>query len=188
MALKDILQSIHRESQKEIHAVKTEYAEKQAALEKQWKQKIQEKQDTLLSRAQKQAEDKLQQAKFYVVSQKNTEILKKKQEVIHRAYEEAVKQLAKLTPSEYTNLMKLLVENLPDTKGEIIAVDDTKKKALLKKAITNKKYTVAKETIEGSGGFVFRSAKIDIDNRFEALVENQKEATQTEVADVLFKK
>jgi len=186
MALNDILQSIKEQAQKEIDAVKKQAENERSTISKEWGEKIDAKKKLLTEDTRQRALNKLQQARFVIHSRKQAKILEAKQQLIEKVYQTALKNLKKIDDSKYESLMEKSAAKLPDVSGKIFLTESDERAKIVKKVIKNKKYTIEKETVKGSGGFVFSSKDIDIDNTFEAMVDSLRKSTQTEVSKILF--
>ncbi len=187
MAIEDIKKTILAEAKRQIEQIEKEDQLKIQGAQSEWQKKVTAKKTEIIALAQRKAEQKIQQASFQFKIQSQTEVLKKKQKILDKVYQKVEEKLKELDETAYIELMKKLIEQLPDTEGKLVSSPE--KQDLLKKALrkTNKKYGVAAETITGAGGFIFHSKEIDIDNTFAALVSQAKEQTLLDVTKILFK-
>lgn len=187
MALSDIIESIQKETQEKIDKLKKAAEENKRRLIQEWEEKIRNERDALLKKAKKNAEKKIQQAHFLLHSQEQSRILKKKREVIEEIIEEAKKRLADIDQARYRQLMERLVAKLPNISGELISTADAEKRNVLKQIIENHpQYRLSEETIPASGGFIFRSDYLEIDNTFESLLNAVSDEITLHVAKILF--
>lgn len=186
MALKDIKKSIEEEALAQIKEIEAEGQKKVDAVNELWSRKIEERKNEVLASAQKKAEQKLQQTDFKLQAQSQTAILNQKQKILDQVYKQALTKLNQLDEGSYVNLLSKLISELPDIEGELISAEG--KDAELKKALkkSGRKITVSKDTVKASGGFVFKSDKMEIDQTFPALTRNAKEISIIEVANKLF--
>ena len=188
MSLKDIINTIDREAQEKISEIKKDAEEKKRLLVSQWEEKISRAKEEILKTAEKKSHDRILQAQFKIQSQKQREILKKKQEIINSAFAAAEKKLSQMDERAYEDFMKKLLSAIPETAGEIIAAKNLPQQKLLKNALekSKKRFTLTEKTADISGGFIFFSKEIEIDNSFKNLVENQKESALPMVASLVF--
>lgn len=186
MALEDIKKTIIFEAEAEAKKIEAEGEIKAAEINNDWKKKIDEKKLEIIASAKRKAGQKIQQTQFKLQSKGQAEILGRKQEIIERAYKNALKKMADFKDDEYVKLMEKLINNLPEIEGDLFSVKE--KENLLKKALKNsgKKYGIGKKSVSGVGGFVFNSSQMEINNTFSALINNSKEQTILEVAGLLF--
>ncbi|MAF13405.1 MAG: hypothetical protein CMI53_00725 [Parcubacteria group bacterium] len=186
MALDDIKKAILAEADTVVEKAKTEGNQKIAKVQADWSKKIDNKKQTILASAQRKANQKVQQTQFKIQAQVQTEVLNQKQILIDKVYQLALQKLNNLDNDKYVELMEKLINKLPADEGELISVKD--KESLLAKAShkSNKKFTVSKETVSGSGGFIFRSKDLEINDTFATLVNNSKDETILSVSNLLF--
>ena len=186
MALDDIKKEILAEAEKEAKKIGQEGEDRINTVRDEWARKVEVKKQEIIATAQRKTDQKIQQSQFKVQSQSQTEILNQKQTVIDKVYKLALQKLTEIDDDKYIDLMKKLINQLPDGEGELTSVKD--KDNLLKKALrkSGKKYDLARDAINGSGGFIFRSKKVEIDNTFATLVNNAKEQTILEISGLLF--
>lgn len=186
MGLDDIKKSILDEAKQQAEKIEKENQQQIAELQKKLQQKLEDKKSGLISIGQRKADQKLQQTNFKLEAKLKTKVMTEKQSLIYKAYDKVLEKLTEMDDESYIELMVKLIEQLPDIKGELISVQE--KENLLKKALrkSKRKYNIAKEEINGKGGFKFVSGTIDIDNTFSALINNTKEQTSLEVSQVLF--
>jgi len=196
MALDDIKKAILAEAEKEVKKIEAGGEKKVAVVRDEWSKKIEIRKQEIIASGQRKANQKVQQTQFKVQAQAQTEILNQKQRIIDQVYKLALQKLGELDDDKYTELLAGLINQLPESKGELISV--TGKESQLKKALrkSGKKYDIAKETVAGNGlpaealakagGFIFKSKEVEIDNTFTTLVKNAKEETILEVSNLLF--
>ncbi len=186
MALNDIKQSITQQAQQRADEIISQARSEANTLKQEWDKKHAEKQVKLLTAAQKKAQQKIQQASFSLQAQAQTLVLNKKQKALESVYVKALEELSKLDDVALVELFTSLLDKLPAVEGEIKATEahqSAVKKALKK---SDAKATVSKEVIKAKGGFVFISDSVEIDNTFETLINNIKEAITLDVANLLF--
>lgn len=186
MSLEDIKKSIQDEAQVQVKEVETQGQKRIDEVNSLWSKKIDDRKSEIIASAKRKTNQKVQQSEFKLQSQIQTEILNKKQSIIDQVYKTAVKKLSELDDAKYVELIEKLIDSLSDEGGKIISVKG--KEDLLKKALkkAKKDFEVSKDTINGSGGFVYQSENIEVDYTFETLVHDAKEATILDVTTKLF--
>jgi len=186
MSLDDIKKSILAEAKTEAKKIEAEGDAKIAELKKSWQTKTEEKKQEIIASAQRKTNQKIQQTQFKLQSQTQSEILQQKQRIIDKVYKTALQKLADFEGEKYVSLMEKLIADLPASQGELSSTKE--KESLLKKALKNtgQKYEIAKDTITGTGGFIFQSDRIEINDTFSALIHNSKEQTILRVTNLLF--
>lgn len=186
MPLADINKAIVKQAQKEIMAIKAEGEKRLEEIKAKWAKKITDRQAEIVDEAKRKANQKIQQMQFKLQSQFQLEVLKAKNDIINQAYEKAQKKLIGLSEKDYEELMLKLINQINLSEGELISVVGKEKS--LKKALekSGKKFKISDKTIEGDGGFIFQSNKLEINNTFSNLIANSKEQTILEVTKILF--
>jgi len=186
MALEDIKKAILDEANKSVSAHQILGREKISEIKKEWDEKKAEKINKLIESAKRKMEKRIQQSQFVIQIEKQSEILKKKQEIISKVYKIALEKLSKLSDSEYVKMMEKLINDLPDSPGFLVSAEN--KNSLLKKALENsrKKHQISKDSIKSLGGFIYQTEKIEINQSFEVLIENDKQKSFTKIIKKIF--
>jgi len=186
MAIEDIKQAIAEQAQKEIVEIETAGQQKIDEIKSGWNKKIEARKEEIIGITKLKAEQKIQQTSFKIKSKNQAEILDKKHQLINQVYKKVEDKLNELSPTDYIELMKKIINRLPETDGKLISAKG--KQGLLKKALgkSDREYKLATETVNKSGGFIFHSGDIDIDNTFPILINDSREQTILEVCDILF--
>ncbi|MBR5129346.1 MAG: V-type ATP synthase subunit E [Firmicutes bacterium] len=119
-------------------------------------------------------------------------ILQKKQELIDDCFKKAVDALASMEEAEYVDFLVNLGKQSGETSGQLI-FNTRDKEAVgekvcqkLNEAVKDAKFSLADETRNIKGGFVMQVGKVYINNSVEALVAENKDAMNSEVAAMLF--
>lgn len=186
MAIDDIKKAILDEAQKIADEHREEGRKKAKEIEKAWEQKINARKQEVTASAGRKIEQRIQQAKFQIQTESQSKILEKKREIIDQAYSSALKKLSTLSDAQYLKLMEKLIKELPESGGQLFSVES--KKNLLKKALENsgKKHQLAKEIIDGEGGFIFRTDKLEINQSFKIIIKNLEETSLLAVTNKIF--
>ena len=195
MVLQDIISKIRSEAKLEVERIKKEGKKKVKEIKEENAKKVKAEKERLINQAKQEAENMISQARYKAYAQAKSLILRKKQEIIDQVYNQALDYLAKLDDNAYVNLITHFIKQLPDIRdlpagksGIIIPVkgkEDLTKKALVQ---SGRKYALASKSIEGIGGFIFQSAKFEIDNTFTTLIKLIRDKTEIEVSKILFGK
>lgn len=186
MGLNEIKQTISAEAKQEAEKIEREGKAKAQVVMVEWNKKIEEEKNNLISSAQRKTDQKVQQRHFSLQADVRTEVLSRKQKIIEQVYDKTLGTLKELNDQDYAQLMEKLISQLPDMEAELFSVEG--KESLLKKGLntSKRKFKVAQENVKGQGGFVMKSDKVEIDNRFSALLDIAKEKTIMEVSTILF--
>lgn len=185
MALDQLLKSIASEAEEEIKKIKEEGQMKIAVLKEEYRHKEKLYREKILAEEKKEAEQKVEQARFKAENEKKSRILSEKQQVLSAVFSESAACLANLPENIQIKLLQRLINSLPREKeGKIIATKATH--AWLKKILAGGHFPLAAENIPGQAGFIFSCPKLEIDNRYETLINQSRDELETEVAKILF--
>lgn len=119
-------------------------------------------------------------------------ILQKKQELIDECFQKAVEQLAAMEEDAYVEFLVSLGKATGETEGQLIFNNKDKEVVgekvcqKLNEAKEGAKFVLADETRNIKGGFIMQVGKVYINNTVEALVAENKDAMNSEVAAMLF--
>lgn len=186
MALDNIKNAILEEAKKIADEQKKEGDEKIEIIKKKWQEKIEEKKKNIITDTNRKTNQKIQQAQFKTQSETQFLILDQKKKIIEKVFDLALEKLSNFDETKIENLLIKLISQLPSDGGKLIPVsgwENRLKKALLK---SGRKYEISSKVTKGLGGFIFESESIEINQTFEALVENEKEKTMLAVSKVVF--
>ena len=119
-------------------------------------------------------------------------VLHKKQELIEVCFNKAVDALASMEEDAYVDFMVSLGKATGESKGQLIF--NTKDRETvgdkvcqkLNADLENANFVLADETRNIKGGFILQVGKVYINNTVEALVAENKDAMNSEVAAMLF--
>lgn len=185
MALEDIKKTIAEEAQHEVDRVMADAQKQVDEINADFARKLDVRKQQIVDTATKRAGQKVQQTSFKLQAQSQQQVLEQKQRVLDQVFKAALTQLSELSDTEYVKLMEQLVAALPSD-GELISAKN--KEALLKKALkaSNHKLTVAKETANANGGFIFKSDDIEVDQTFGTLINQAKDQALVDISAKLF--
>lgn len=162
-------------------------------------------QNILLAKAAKNQEI-VRTKKTELIQKTKQECLHKKQELISKVFDEVKEKMKAMSDEELFNLVVNMIKKENLTGAEVIKVSmsdysrylklfSSKKDAgaitvldKLNESLNNKKYNLqlSKETLNIDGGFVIIGESFDIDNSFQAIVNQFKEKYEADVAKILF--
>ncbi len=186
MALTDILDKIEKELNLKLEELEADFERKKAALEKSFD----EKKNQLDAKYKKSVEEKsnsiVEKAKNLSIRESQNSLVLEKRRMIEECMNDAV--LALSNSKDYEKYLVTLLEKIPYEEGEVISAKG--KEAQMEKALKSakKEFTLKKESASISGGFIFRSKKIEIDNSFETLIKKQlKDDLEIKLNKLLFK-
>ncbi len=117
------------------------------------------------------------------------DILATKRKIIDSIFEKALDAL--VNRKDYPGMIKWLLKEISESnEGEVIIGE---KEARINKEFIDKfntefktRFTLLEERRPVKGGFILRMGKIEIDNSFETLIEEQREQLEIELGKMLF--
>ncbi len=161
-------------------------------------QKAKDAGDRAAANAETEAEERWKRIKSVYDLEHKKDVLAMKRGVLDTAFAKAVDDIAALPDDKFCGLMtRLLLECAESGTGEIsVAKADTKRindaflakaNAALKEKTGKGEVTLAKDTCDKKGGFVYRKGGMEMDCSVEAVVALAREQMETDVAAILFK-
>ena len=115
-----------------------------------------------------------------------------KQEMVEKAYIQALDKLCAMPKEQYVDVLaKLLVEASSNGKEEAVFSKEDREqvgKAAVEKAnqISGKQLRLSEESLPIRGGFILKDKNVEVNCTFETLVRLQKAETAGAVAKTLF--
>lgn len=185
MALNDILNHIQTKVDQEVAEIEANSSKELLKRKDELEKRLIDERERILSEINRNANTKLTQAKFKIRERVNAEKLKTKQAQLDSVYAKALQELGDLSDSDYTELMVKLLEPIKGQVGQLSTC--AKRVQALKQATGQVGLDVQiSDNLESIGGFVFHSDQVDLDNRFETIMEQVRQETLIEVHQTLF--
>ena len=187
MALQDIIKTILGEAEKEADKVRKEGEVKVKGIEEEGRKKVEEADREINNNISKEAQKIIDRVKFESNIEERNRVVSIKQQIVDEVFSKAQDRIKDINDEEYVLLLKKLINNLPEVEaGEIVSI--TGKEELTKKALqeSGKNYSISNDSIEGVGGFLFKSDDIEVNNRFEELLSGLKDSLEIEISNKLF--
>ncbi len=186
MAFSDIKKSILDEAHKQAEECRLQGLKEVERIKSSWEEKAKERKKELLEASKKKAEQEFLQAEFQVQNKIQSQVLRKKQEILDQVYNSVLDRLSQLDEGQYIELMEELIKSLPQESAYLVSASGKSKwlKKALEKSCCNHK--LSSEEIKSRGGFIFQSDQLEIDCTFEALLEKTKRETLSVVAEKIF--
>lgn len=187
MALSDILEKIEKQAKDRVAELEKEFGVKKEALENEFRAKQKEFEAEMSDSVEKNGKKVLEKAEILAETERKNALLRAKREVLGEVIEDSVKELSRADNYEeiMVKMLKLCV-----LEGDNVAVfpvrgREEETKNAIKKA--GKKYFMADKSLDVSGGFVIKTDKIEIDNSFETVVNDQlREDLEIKLNKLLF--
>lgn len=114
------------------------------------------------------------------------------QDQINKSFHLALERLAHMEEEEYLDMLASVIVGIDGEGGELILNERDKARLgdrLVKKVNDgkkNEKLSLAEDTVEAAGGFVLRRGSTEINATLEIMVSEIKEATISQVVDLLY--
>ncbi|MFH1218650.1 MAG: V-type ATP synthase subunit E [Candidatus Peregrinibacteria bacterium] len=172
MALTDILAKIEKESDSKIEDLKKEFEKKKKALENECATRQKEIDERMHQRIEENSKKLLEKAETLAERESKNKLLKAKHEIIEQALLGAIDALAE--SSDYVKILTTMLKN-SDMDDDTVVVPAKDKEEETKKAIkeSGKKYFLSDKSTQIKGGFILKTAKVEVDNSFETLILSQ---------------
>lgn len=186
MALTDIIQKILDDAHAAVKT-KHENALKEAAdIERNAKEEA----GKIKERYQQEADQKGQEMERKIQALAKTErknlFLNKKRALLEKVFNEAKKELAKMSEKELEEIFIKFLTQIEDKKGTIYPAKNHLE--IIKKALktTNKDYEIG-EAMDFAGGFLFTGKDTEMDYSFDSIIEkNVRPQVELKIAQTLF--
>lgn len=188
--IENIIKRIEDEAKAQAEQIMAQAESDADAVRKEYEKKAEEKKKAITERGKKNADERASRLSGIAGLEARKQSLAKKQELISRAFDAAVKKLEALSDDERADaLASLALRAANGGSGEIIlsaseraAIGDK----IIAKCAANKAVTLSQETREIESGFIFRDGSAEVNCTFRTLVDEQRDALSREVADILF--
>jgi len=187
MALQDILEQIENETKEKLDNIKAKHDEALKALENEFAvlaKKIDQDMDEKVKANSKKIMNKMT---THARMEAKNKLLREKRAVMDSVFEIALESL--ISAGNYEDNLVQLLKNSNIEGENIIVIPAKGKEDITKSALqaSGKSYKMANKTADIKGGFILESDKIEIDNSFESILNNQLRGDlELEVAKTLF--
>jgi V/A-type H+/Na+-transporting ATPase subunit E len=173
MPLIDILDKIKKDTDDFIAKLEREYKEKRDKLEKESKEKQKKIDEDIFKKIEEKSKKIIEKAKNLAEREEKNKFLLAKRELIDNAMTQAIENLSKSKDYEtiITNMLK--VANIEDE--NVVIIPSKGREEVTKNAIKNsgRSFYLSDKSSNIKGGFILKTEKIEIDNSFETLINEQ---------------
>lgn len=184
MALVDILEKIKEDARSEVQKIKAETDVDIEKIKKEGEEELGKKEEQILS----QVREKIEKSIFRVNTDSDQQIkeavLQKKHEVLDQVLSGALKKLEAMDQKSYRNWLSEIIKKIPELKSGSVQVSKNREKET--RDFFSKIKIPVRGTINSLGGFKFQSKDFEIDNTFEAVLEDLCEEYEMEIINKLF--
>lgn len=181
--LKNIFQTIDKKVEEEIKRILGEKERVLLDLEKKYKEECEQRKKTEREAFKEKIQEELGEIKQKKELEINFQIQRERNRVMEKVYEGAKEELAHLPDEYFENLIKRMLNSIPQgLNGEIVA---GRKTANALRRILGESNFVVRDDLEEEG-FIFKSSTLEIDMRFSQVLSQLQEKTDPEVTKILF--
>jgi len=187
MALADILEKINKETLQRIKKLEDEFSAKKKELEKSYDKKQKEIEENMHVKVEENSKKIIEKAENLAEREAKNRLLEGKRRIIDEALEEAIENLSK--SDDYEKILTDMLEKTPIEDENAVVIPAKGKEDHTKKAIqkSGKKYFLSEKHGDFKGGFIIKTDKIEIDNSFETIINDQlKEELAIKLHKTLF--
>lgn len=187
MALTDILDQIKKETDEKMKALEKEFAKKVAGIDEEFTSKTKDAGEKMDAAVEENSKKILNKMTTHAKMEAKNKLLKEKRELMDTIFAEALDKL--VNSPHYKDLLVNLLKHT-SLHGDDISVCPAKGKEEETRAAISaagKDYKLSEKSLDIKGGFVLQSAKIEVDNSFESILNKQlRSDLELEVAQTLF--
>lgn len=159
-----------------------------AAVEEEYRRRAESECAALKEQAEKKAREREERLVSAAAMESRKTLLAARQEMVEKAFAQALDRLCSLPREEYVEVLAALLERCATGGEEVIFSRADRERVgeeALKKA-AGKQLRLAEETRPLRGGFILRKGKVEVNCAFETLVRLQKGQCAAQAAKLLF--
>lgn len=179
---------IEADGRAEAEAILEKGRAEAAAVEEEYRRRAESERAALKEQAEKKAREREERLVSAAAMESRKTLLAARQEMVEKAFEQALDRLCSLPREEYVEVLAALLERCATGGEEVIFSRADRERVgeeTLKKA-AGKQLRLAEETRPLRGGFVLRKGKVEVNCAFETLVRLQKGQCAAQAAKLLF--
>lgn len=179
---------IEADGRAEAEAILEKGRAEAAAVEEEYRRRAENERAALKEQAEKKARERGERLVSAAAMESRKTLLAARQEMVEKAFAQALDRLCSLPREEYVEVLAALLERCATGGEEVIFSRADRERVgeeTLKKA-AGKQLRLAEETRPLRGGFVLRKGKVEVNCAFETLVRLQKGQCAAQAAKLLF--
>lgn len=187
MALSDILSKIDQETADKIAQLKKEFEEKMAKLKRENEARQKKIDEKMHEKVEENSKKIIEKTESLAQREAKNQLLEAKRKIIDSALTQAVEELSQ--SKDYESILANILKKTPLDSDDIVIVPAKGKESATKKAIkeSGKEYFLSDKSEDIQGGFILKTAKIEIDNSFETIIKEQlREDLEIKLHKLLF--
>lgn len=191
--IENIIQRIEADGQAQADAILYEAREKAKAISETWEARAKKESAEVLRRGEQAAAERAARLESVAEMEGRKLVLAAKQEMLSRAFDEALKELLSLPREERTGLLAALCAQASVTGDEEVILCPEDREAMGEKVVAaanaklpGGRLTLSAETRPIRGGAILRSGGVEVNCAFDTLVRLARPELERQVAGVLF--
>jgi vacuolar-type H+-ATPase subunit E/Vma4 len=182
MSFEQLKEAILAEAEKRVHQIENEAAQARRQEEARITEAGREIEERMITAAHIEGQREASRMQQERQLKAKSAVLEAKQAELAAAQAEAVKKLLEMNEQETEQLLRSLLDLLPEDEGELVAGE--KHRQALRRLARGR--TVAEETIPDDGGFAFRSPSTEINLTLRHLLAQVFARHRAQLAHILF--
>lgn len=195
MSLKDIIEKISADAKAEAEALLSKGKAEAEAISNNAQERARDLRSELTKKATDRAEDHAGRIKILSGLDLRKDTLKEKKRLIEEALAGAEDKIKSLPPDEYLAFLKPIILQAVESFNEEIIPSRTHKSLFTSEFIQSLNnespsgvgnLRLSEETGDFSGGFILRDGKKETNLTLRTLINEQRDALEPEIADILF--
>jgi V/A-type H+-transporting ATPase subunit E len=184
---------ISEDAQREIDAIQSQAKQQADAITARYQAQAQRESGEIVERGRRNADERVERLASVAQLEARKMELAAKQEMIAKAFDQALEQLLELPESEYVALLADLAVKASVTGQEAVILSQKDRTRYGKQVVTqaNEKLggahlTLSEQSRSIKGGLILADGDVEVNCTFETLVRLQRGALEQQVAQVLF--
>jgi len=185
MALEDIINKIELEANNKIQEIESEKEKTISHLKEKKLKELAKRKKEVLDETDELRKKMIAKARFEAINNTKDKLTEKKFSIINGVYSKVLGQLKNLNKEDYLKLINHYWEkNLPKGEYQILIADNRENETL---DFFRLKGVEVVGKVKSVGGFIIKTDSLEIDNTFEAVMNQIRIETEPEVVKILFK-
>ena len=184
---------ISEDAQREIDAIQAQAAQQAGEITARYQAQAQRESGEIVERGRRNADERVERLASVAQLEARKMELAAKQEMIAKAFDQALEQLLELPEGEYVALLADLAVKASVTGQEAVILSQKDRTRYGKQVVTqaNEKLggahlTLSEHSRPIKGGLILADGDVEVNCTFETLVRLQRGALEQQVAQVLF--
>ncbi len=192
MAVDDILRKIEADAEEEARATLERARSEAEAIAAEARERVEAQRKKLEAASRQRADEERNRIVTLAKLEARREVLREKQRLIDRVFEETRERIVKMGRDEYQRLMETFFAHVSEPgKCEVILdpAEDRIDQAFLdrmSKSVDGCELKLSDERRPMGGGFILKSGRTETNCTLDTILSDARERLETDVAEVLF--